>query len=623
MKGNLEFEENTSCSEEIEKLSKEEISNSYLVEIAWEVCNQIGGIYTVIKSKVPYTSKRWGDNYFLLGPYHPNQAAANFQPIEEVDESDPVWRTVKQMNEWGFTVHYGRWLINGRPKVVLFDLFSINHRLDEFKYYMWDHHRISLPSDDYLVDRVTMFGLMVNEFFKLFSNPQFNNNKNVIAHFHEWMAGVAIPEIRKENLPVKIVFTTHATMLGRYIAMNDPSFYDHLPFYDWHKEAVNFNIEHIVAIERAAAHGSHVFSTVSDVTAMECVHLLGRKPDVILPNGLNIERFEAMHEFQNLHLTYKEKIHEFVMGHFFHNYSFDLDKTLYFVTSGRFEYYNKGFDVTLEALARLNWKMKEQNIDMNVVMFFITRNPYHSMNSNVLHSRALLEEIQRNCQDIQDSLTKKFFYNMVSNDSGYNMPDLNKMVEDNQFIRLCINLRTWRNNSLPPIVTHNLSNEDKDPIMNFLKSSNLLNFKEDKVKVVYHPDFISTSNPLFRMEYFDFVRGCHLGIFPSYYEPWGYTPLECCATGIPSITSDLSGFGSYVAAKVPENDKKGIYVINRNHRSMDDSAEDLSNKMLEFVKMTRRERIMQRNRVEAASVLFDWKVLGKYYDQAYHIALKS
>ena len=161
-----------------------------------------------------------------------------------------------------------------------------------------------------------------------------------------------------ENVPVSLVFTTHATLLGRYLAMNDPEFYNHLPFFNWLDEAINFNIESPVRIERAAAHGSHVFTTVSEVTARECVHLLGRDPDVVTPNGINNERFAVLHEFQNLHQEYKEKIHQFVMAHFFSNYTFNLDKTIYLFTSGRFEFRNKGFGLTLEALARLNYLMQ-------------------------------------------------------------------------------------------------------------------------------------------------------------------------------------------------------------------------------------------------------------------------
>lgn len=610
-------------NESIEKdensfLSSEDLNNSMLFEVAWEVCNQVGGIYTVIKSKVPSTIKKWGDNYFVIGPYYYDQVTTIFE--EEPDPEDGIGYVLQEMRNNGFQVHYGRWLVAGRPRAILFDACTVNHMLGGYRHRLWQHHQIRVPDNDDLTNKVVAFGFQVFEFFRIMIERNYFD-KRMIAHFHEWMAAIALPEIRKFNLPIKTVFTTHATMLGRYLAMNDLHFYDRLPYYNWSKEANYFNIRHIVDIERAATHGSHVFTTVSDITGIECEHLLGRKPDVILPNGLNIDRFDLLHKFQVTHQENKEKINDFVMGHFFNNYSFDLDNTLYFFTSGRFEYYNKGYDLTLEALARLNWKMKEQNIDKTVVFFFITRKPYTSMNSNVLQSRALLEEIQRNCDDVQRSVAKSFFQKMVTSKNGFELPDLNQLVDDYKFIRLRKNLKSWQTHNMPPVVTHHLIDEGKDPIMNFLKVSRMLNFAEDKVKIVYHPDFISTANPLWRMEYYDFIRGCHLGVFPSYYEPWGYTPLECCVSGLPSATSDLSGFGAYVSKDIEKQEKLGVKVITRKNRSMYDAAEDLANYMLTFTQLDKRERIMQRNRIAESAFMFDWQELGRYYDEAYKIAM--
>jgi glycogen(starch) synthase len=241
----------------------------------------------------------------------------------------------------------------------------------------------------------------------------------------------------------------------------------------------------------------------------------------------------------------------------------------------------------------------------------------------VLRSKAILEEIKRNCEQLQDSIAQKLFYDVASINNGFVMPDINNMLDDNIVLRLRNNLQSWRTKRLPSVVTHNLIDEQNDPILNFLKTSNLMNNPDDRVKVVYHPDFISTSNPLFHMEYYQFIRGCHLGIFPSYYEPWGYTPMECIASGIPSITSDLAGFGSFVKQSIEDYEKVGIYVLKRKGKTFDAAAEDLSNMLFDFIKLNRRQRIMQRNRVEASSEQFDWSKLGKYYDKAYGLALRN
>jgi glycogen(starch) synthase len=586
-----------------------------LLEAAWEVCNQLGGIYTVIRSKAPTMVDVWGENYCLVGPYVHHREPAEFEATE--DFSDPIGQTVLKLREWGFDVRYGNWLVSGKPRVVLLNPFTVYHQLHDIKFHLWEHHGISTAQHDDMVDQVVAFGHVL----KIFLTELCQSKRKIIAHFHEWMVGTALPDIKRDQLDIATVFTTHATQLGRYLAMNDPNFYDNLHYANWHQEAKNFNVESKVLIERSAAHCATVFTTVSDVTAAECTVLLGRTPDVVTPNGINIERFTALHEFQNLHMEYKQKIHQFVMGHFFQSYSFDLDHTLYFFTSGRFEYRNKGFDLTLEALARLNYRMKQAKIDTTVVMFFITKQPYHSINPEALHSRAVMEEIRTTCKAIEKQVGERLFYAAASS-AEHKFPELNPFVDDYWLLRLRRTIQSWKSNSLPTVVTHNLTHHAHDEILNFLRTSNMVNQKENKVKIVYHPDFISPTNPLFGMEYGQFIRGCHLGVFPSFYEPWGYTPLESIASGVPAVTSDLAGFGDYVVQNIHDREERGIYVVNRRRKNFDDAANQLADMLFSFVQLNRRERIKQRNRVESSSEFFDWKNLVVYYDKAYKMALK-
>lgn len=592
-------------------------SNTLLAEVAWEVCNQIGGIYTVIRSKAPAMIKKWGDNYCAIGPYFPSKAGIEFEETDNYD--DAFGQAVLRLREKGIEVHYGNWLVSGSPKVVLINPFSVYDKLVELKYILWERHYIPSDHADDLQHQVIAFGYVCKEFLRELADV---NGHKILAHFHEWMVGVAIPDIRFEKIPATCIFTTHATLLGRYLAMNDANFYDNLSIYNWHYESKKFNIEAAVLIERAAAHGSQVFTTISEFTARECVSLLGREPDVLLPNGINIERFTAMHEHQILHQKYKEQINQFVMGHYFQSYSFDLDKTLYFFTSGRFEYRNKGYDISLEALARLNHMLKANDVDMNVVMFFITPRPFISINPEVLHTRSMMEEIGETTEAIQKQIGEKLFHAVAATQT-LKLPDLNEFVSDYWKLRLRRNLQAWKWKGLPLIVTHNLVDHDHDELLNFIRTTNLVNKQEDKVKIVYHPDFIAHTNPLFKMDYNQFVRGCHLGIFPSYYEPWGYTPLEAMASGVPAVTSDLAGFGAYVAANINNPAKKGIYVVNRYHKSFEESSQQLADMMYKFVNQTRRERINQRNRVESASEDFDWNKLTENYDEAYRIAIEA
>ena len=588
----------------------------FLVEVAWETCNQVGGIYTVIRTKVPSMVEKWGEDYLLLGPYFPQTAAAEFEALPVTDDT-PVGRAILAMREKGLQVHYGNWLITGKPKIVLFDIASMYDQVDAIKGRIWDNHKISTLGVEELVNQTIALGELIRIFLSHLASEN-KAKKDIVVHFHEWMASTCLPDLKKDKVKISTVFTTHATMLGRYLAGNVPNFYDVLDTFDWHKEAVHYGIEAQASFERAAAQKADVLTTVSDITAKECVAFLGRIPELILPNGLNIQRFAAMHEHQNLHSLYKKRISDFVMGHFFQNQAFDLDQTLYLFTSGRFEYSNKGYDITLDALEILNRKMKEAGSKKTVIMFFITKQPYHSIDPEVLHSRAVLDEIRENCQAIQKEVGEKLFEAAASS-NDLQLPDLNQFVDEYWRLRLRRTVQTWKTNSRPKVVTHLLKQED-DIIRN-LHRTQLLNNANDKVKVVYHPDFIVSTNPLFGLDYGQFVRGCHLGVFPSYYEPWGYTPLECMARGVPTVTSDLSGFGDYMMQIMRDYEQWGVSVVNRKTQNYQESAEQLANMLFKFAQQSQRDRITQRNRVESIADTFDWSNLRGYYDTAHELAV--
>jgi len=397
-----------------------------LLEIAWEVCNQVGGIYTVLRSKVPSMTTRWGDRYCLVGPYNHRTAEVEFEPAPLVG---PIGEAVEQLRGMGYRAHFGRWLVSGRPLAVLLELGSVAGVLNELKYRTWSDHGIS-PGDEPIMDDAVAFGEMCRALLTAVVGKE--PHRRVVAHFHEWQAGLAIPMLRKEQWRGSLVFTTHATLIGRYLAMGNMAFYDHLPFLDGDEEAKKFNIYPQHQIEKSAAHGAHLFTTVSDVTAQECTHLLGRTPDVLLPNGLNIHRFTAIHEFQTLHQEYKESLHEFTIGHFFPSYHFDLDKTLYMFTSGRYEYFNKGIDLTIEALARLNHRLREAASPVTVVFFVITQAPFHSINVHTLQSRAMLHEFRTAVDTVKESVGEGLFLAATTGD----VPDLNGLMDDYSRLRL-------------------------------------------------------------------------------------------------------------------------------------------------------------------------------------------
>jgi glycogen synthase len=584
-----------------------------LFECAWEVCWQLGGIYTVLRTKAPAMQRRWDDRYFLIGPYNPNTAAIEF---EERPTEGFIRQALDRLREAGMPCHYGHWLIDGRPKVILLDYRARYNRLAEDKYLMWKDHGISVPASDGEVNDVVAFGFAVAEFFRHLTDVV--QNRPILAHFHEWMAGVAVPRIAHMRYPITTVFTTHATLLGRYLASDNPYFYDHLHAFNGDAEAAKYNIWPKFAIERAAAHASTVFTTVSDVTSIEAEKLLGRTPDAILPNGLNIHRFAALHEFQNLHRHYKERINQFVMGHFFPSYTFDLDRTLYFFTSGRYEYRNKGMDLYIEALHRLNQRLRGVPDRPTIVAFIVTRAQTRNINVSVLQNQSMFEDLENVCDDITREMGRTLFHASATGRT----PTYQELLTPSAQVRMKRAIHAWRSHRWPSIVTHDLADDANDPVLKHFRHRGLLNGADDPVKVVFHPEFMSATSPLMSLDYEQFVRGCHMGIFPSYYEPWGYTPMESIALGLPAVTSDLSGFGAYVEKHIPNHQHQGILSLKRRQRSFDQAADELADYLFNFAQMSRRQRIELRNRVERLSEMFDWSVLSQHYHDAHDMALE-
>jgi glycogen synthase len=583
-----------------------------LFEVGWEVCWQLGGIYTVLKTKAQAMQRRWGDRYFLLGPYNQATAAGEF---EELAPPPVIAEVLDRVREAGIKCHFGRWLIPGRPAVILLDYRSRHARLHEDKYLLFADHGITTPPDDGELNDVISFGFCVAEFFRVLK--QIAPDVPVMAHFHEWMAGVAVPRLAHLQIPVSTVFTTHATLLGRYLAGDNPQFYEHLPFFNADAEADKYRILPRHQIEKAAAHASTVFSTVSQITAFEAEKLLGRNPDAILPNGIDVKRFEAPHELQHLHRQFKERIHQFVMGHFFPSYSFDLEKTVYMFTAGRYEYRNKGLDLYVEALARLNQRLKNEADAPTVVGFIITRAPVRSINVDVLENQARLDELARFCDEIKDEIGRRIF---MATASGRSLVR-GELIDESVQISLKRLAAAFKRFKQPHIVTHDINDDGRDPVLNHIRHRGLLNGVGDPVKVVFHPQFVTATSPLLGLDYDDFVRGCHLGVFPSYYEPWGYTPMESIVSGIPAVTSNLSGFGAYVQGTMSLDEDDGLKVINRRSQGFDEAANELTDFMHRFVRLNRRQRIDIRNKAESLSSRFDWETLSSHYHDAHDLAL--
>jgi len=588
--------------------------NRWVFETAWEVCNKVGGIYTVIRSKAFVSTEEMGEQYCLLGPYKENYARTAVEELE-FEGGSPYHTAVTKMRDQGFKLLTGRWLVDGSPQVILFDIGSGAWKLDEYKQTLWDTCNIGIPHLDIEANDAVILGYLISEFlseFRAAAAVYIDSTPLVVAHFHEWQAGIGLISLRTKKEPIATVFTTHATLLGRYLCAGNTDFYNNLDKFNLDEEAGKRQIYHRYCMERAAAHIAHVFTTVSDITGKESEYLLSRKPDIITPNGLNVVKFSALHEFQNLHSLSKEKIHDFVRGHFHGHYNFDLEKTLYFFTAGRYEFSNKGADIFIEALARLNHYLKNANSDMTVVAFLIFPARTENFNVESLRGHAVTKSLRDTILEIQTKIGRRIYETCLRG----RMPVEDELLNKEDTVRLKRCLYALQRDDLPPVTTHNVVNDWCDPVLNTIRRCKLFNTTADKVKIVFHPEFLSSTNPLFGLDYEEFVRGCHLGVFPSYYEPWGYTPAECTVMGIPSITTNLSGFGCFMAQHIADPLSYGIYIVDRQNISIEESVRQLAQYMYDFARMSRRQRVIQRNRNERLSDLLDWRNLGIYYRQA-------
>ena len=275
-------------------------------------------------------------------------------------------------------------------------------------------------------------------------------------------------------------------------------------------------------------------------------------------------------------------------------------------------------DLFIEALHRLNWKLKGMTGMPTVVAFIITKAATRHINVGVLQNQSMYDELRNTCNDIARQMGQRLFNTAV----GGRMPTAGDLLTDDAHVRLKRALHAWQTNRQPLIVTHDLIDDANDPILKHLRHRGIFNSADDPVKVVFHPEFLSATSPTISLDYEQFVRGCHMGVFPSYYEPWGYTPMECCAMGLPSVTTDLSGFGAYVQRHVPNHEQQGIAVLKRRERSFEQTTDALVDHLFNFMQMTRRQRIELRNKAERLGEVFDWSNLARHYDEAHNMALE-
>ena len=596
----------------------------YVFEVSYEVCNKVGGIYAVLRSKTPRMVEHYGSNYHLIGFYDPVKARVEFDEQENFKNHRDITNIMHELEEEGIKVHYGKWLIPGHPKTFLIDSSGLMNKKNEIKTKLWDDFKIdSLHADNTFNEPVvwaTAVGMLLE---RLIDVKPFKNSK-CVSQFHEWLSGAGLLYIMKSNLEIGTVFTTHATMLGRSMAGFGVDLYKIVGDGLKNNEVASvdlarrYNVPDKHTIEVASAQNSDVFTTVSEITAKEAHYLLGRKPDMILPNGLDIEKFPEIEELSVLRRQYRNRMRNFLVAYFSRYYYVDFYNIRSVFISGRYEFHNKGIDLFIEALSRLNEKMKSENVTKNVIAFIWIPSATRGENIEVLKNISLYDEMEHQVESAMPEIKERILRALTSGRIPKNIQEL--LSED--FLAASREMMahfTEKKSQLPPLCSFELSYpEYDDAIMRALRNNGLLNREEDKVKVIYYPAYLSSADRLIGLEYNQAALTCDLGVFPSYYEPWGYTPLETAAHGSLSITTDLSGFGKFIEGK-----GDGICVLKRENRKWEDIVSDLASKMYEIVMLQRKELVQRRINAKELSRLADWKNLVENYIRAHDLALEN
>jgi glycogen(starch) synthase len=585
----------------------------YVFEISWEVCNKVGGIYTVLTSKAEQMQAHYA-NYFLIGPYFEQHARTEF--IEE-DVPDVFKRAFEELRAENMIFHYGNWCdIKGKPRVILVDFIGMAGRKNELKGEYWNDYKIDSLRGYWDFEEPMLWSYCIGRLLHKLHDISLHDKK-VVAQFHEWMSSFGLLYLKKNCKSIATVFTTHATVLGRTLSSNGIDLYNSLHDLDPTYEAYRFNVEAKHLTEKAAALNADVFTTVSEITGLESEKFLLRVPDVLLYNGLDIEKFPSFEDISIKHRASREKIHEFLTYYYFPYYTFDIDKNMLFYTIGRYEYHNKGYDILVKALGKLNERLKhEKVVEHTVTFFFWIPMEQHGLKIEVLENKNYYMHIKNYVNANGTDIMMRFVYDVISKKEHAERDILTETFM--QDLRKDILAFERRGN--PPFTTHNID-EQNNQLVNAFKQNGLLNRKEDAVKVIIEPVYLDGNDGFIEMTYYDAIIGCHLGLFPSYYEPWGYTPLESVALGVPALTTDLSGFGLFV--KNHDAHKGGVYILERLNKKEEAVVEEFAIMMYNFLKLTQPQRIECKLNAKDFSNLADWKSFVEYYVSAHNKALQK
>ena len=530
----------------------------HLFEVSWEVCNKVGGIHTVIATKALTVTKRMGDNYIVIGP---DLMQESLNPEFEADDTLlTAWR--ESLYEEGIRVRIGRWNVEGRPIAILIDFKSLISQKDEVLKRLWEDYHVDSISGQWDYVEPVLFGHAAGMVVKSYAENFCTSADKIVAHFHEWMTASGGLYLRKNASYVATVFTTHATVAGRCIAGNGLSLYSDLHKFNADDLSRRFNVTAKHSIEKMAAMYHDSFLTVSDITANECKYLLGREVTHITPNGFENDFVWQGEEYASKRAEARKAMIE--VAEACYGKKFDKEP-LIIGTSGRYEYRNKGLDLFMESLKRLASCALDREILAYITVPAANNGP-----------RA---DLVRHLADAEQP----------------------------------IDAAQWKYS------THYLENRQWDPVSQAIRGS-VLESADSKVKVIFVPSYLNANDGVFNKNYYEMLAGMDLTIYPSYYEPWGYTPLESVAFSVPTITSNLSGFGLWA---VKQADHSGVEVISRDDNNDAYAVEQIVAATLRFMQLGQEQVEAIRESASELSKKALWDNFFSYYEKAYVEALEN
>lgn len=581
-----------------------------LFEASWEVCNKVGGIYTVITSKAEVAASYYKDYYFI-GPYFPENIEGEFK-----EEKPPkkIQEIFDEMKNEGVDCYFGSWLVRGEPKVILIDFKSQWHKLDKIKTEFWESFKLDSMNAPHDYDEPLVWSYLMGAFLEKVKG-KFKSKKMAI-QFHEWLCGGAILYLKQNKIDLNTVFTTHATALGRGMARAGIDFYNEIEKIEPSQKAKEVGVKSKHEIEKLTAQNCDIMTTVSSITAIEVKHLLEREPDQLLPNGVNIGKYPSFDEISKQKELKKQHLREFLMYYFFPYYYINPEKTLFYFLAGRYGPKVKGIDITIKALAELNKKLIKEKSDKNIVTFLFVPADATGIKPQIWENKEFFEDIKDSLRENFGEVKSKLLNSLMEGEKVSSEILFNK----NFLLEMEKKVLRLKREGTPPLASHNLNNQEQDEVLRLIKQSGLENKEKDKVKVVFYPVYLTGHDGLLNLDYYESIQACDFGIFPSFYEPWGYTPVETAASGVPAVTSDLAGFGKFCQKNYDE--EKGVFVIDRFGKKDEESIAQLADVFYKFFSLKSKERM--KNRIKAREIAedTDWNKLFSRYILAHNKALK-